>query len=307
MALIFDLETANAVFTLPRNDGCFAPDLADYLLELGESRPSVVLAFAPKAAGTYLRSAAIVATGGQLVRTVHAQGGRDASFYLPTFLLYYTAGIPARPLVTHVHMQALPANRHFITALDLKPVLMMRSIPDMLASYLDMLEDDPLSPDNWLNIEVPANYKALDDGAKADFIIDTMAPWYVSYFSTWLAFTRAEPGRVLWLDYDDFRADPAATLQSLLSHSGFARSRDECEMALAAVWDERASFRFNQGISGRGRRRFTPAQMARLKRLLAYYPELAPWTERLVPPAGRAAAIRPPSAVSPERQPSATA
>ena len=67
------------------------------------------------------------------MRTVHAQGGRDASFYLPTFLMYYAGGFPARPLVTHVHMQALPANRHFIEALDLKPVIMMRAIPDMLA------------------------------------------------------------------------------------------------------------------------------------------------------------------------------
>lgn len=284
MAFIFDIETAKAAFSLPRNDGCFSPDLADYLLELGESRPSVVLAFAPKAAGTYLRSAAIVATGGHLVRTVHAQGGRDASFYLPTFLLYYTAGIPARPLVTHVHMQALPANQYFITALDLKPVLMMRPIPDMLASYLDMLEGDPLSSDNWLNIEVPANYAALDDGAKADFMIDLMAPWYASYFSTWLSFTRAHPDRMLWLDYDGFRTDPVNALQSLLSHSGFARSRHECETALAAVWDERASFRFNQGISGRGRNRFTPAQIGRLKRLLAYYPELDGHTDQLIPP-----------------------
>ena len=56
----------------------------------------MVLAFAPKAAGTYLRSAAIAAMDGQLVRTVHAQGGRDASFYLPTFLLYYAGGYSRR-------------------------------------------------------------------------------------------------------------------------------------------------------------------------------------------------------------------
>ena len=298
MTYIFDRSTAHAAFTLPRNDGCFPPDLADYLLELGESRPSVILAFAPKAAGTYLRSAAIVATGGRLVRTVHAQGGRDASFYLPTFLLYYAAGVPARPLVTHVHMQALPANQHFIRALDLKPVLMMRSIPDMLASYLDMLESDPMSPDNWLNIAVPAHYATLDDGAKADFMIDTMAPWYASYFSTWLSFTRADPGRMLWLDYEAFRADPVSALQSLLSHSGFARSQQDCQLALAAVWEDRASFRFNQGISGRGRLRFTPAQLARLKRLLAYYPELEPWTDRLIPP---------PSGALPAQRLSATA
>src|SRR6202012_184159 len=150
-----DERLTNAVFSSPNCDGSFSPDFADYLGDLGAMRPSVVLAFAPKAAGTYLRSAAVAAVGGSFVRTVHAQGGRDAIFYLPPFLLYYAGGFPARPLVTHVHMQALPANRHFIETLDLKPVIMLRSIPDMLLSYLEMIEDDPTAPENWLNVQVP--------------------------------------------------------------------------------------------------------------------------------------------------------
>lgn len=83
-----------AIFTPLADDGGFSPNIARYLCELGQARPSVVLAFPPKAAGTYLRSAAISAVGGQLVRTVQAQGGRDATSYLPTFILYYTRGIP---------------------------------------------------------------------------------------------------------------------------------------------------------------------------------------------------------------------
>ena len=118
-AAFLDPEANSAAFSQPNHDGSFPPDFDAYLNELGQTRPpSVLLAFAPKAAGTYLRSAAIAAVGGQLVRTVHAQGGCDASFYLPTFLMYYAGGFPAEPLVTHVHMQALPANRHFIEALD---------------------------------------------------------------------------------------------------------------------------------------------------------------------------------------------
>src|SRR5215469_3206029 len=135
MTLHLDEKLANAAFSSPNCDGSFPPDFADYLNDLGAMRPSIVLAFAPKAAGTFLRAAAATAVGGSFVRTVHAQGGRDASFYLPTFLLYYVGGYPSRPLVTHVHMQALPANRHFMEALDLKPTIMIRAIPDMLASY----------------------------------------------------------------------------------------------------------------------------------------------------------------------------
>ena len=263
-------------------DGAFEPDFANYLAELGESRPSVVLVFPPKAAGTYLRSAAIVAAGGSLVRTVHAQGGRDASFYLPTFLLYYAGGFPARTMITHVHMQALPANRHFIDALGLRPVTMVRAIPDMLASYWDMLDSD-LSPDNWLNAQVPAHFGALDTAAKGDFLIDMMGPWYASYFATWFTYAEEVPERVLVLDYDAFRADPAATLERLLAHSGVARSREQCAVALEAVWEGRASFRYNRGISGRGAERFTAAQIERLRRQLSYYPNLAGRVGRLVP------------------------
>lgn len=283
MSIPFEAETVEAMFTPLLGDGVFDPDIARHLGELGQARPCVVLAFPPKAAGTYLRSAAIAAVGGQLVRTVHAQGGRDATFYLPTFLLYYGAGIPARPLVTHVHMQALAANRHFIEALDLRPVVMIRSLPDMLASYLDELEDQPLRPDKWLNIKVPDGYPGFNAEQKGDFIIEMVAPWYASFFSTWLDYAATDE-RVLFLHYDDFRADPAGVLERLLAHSRMPRSREHCQAALNETWRERAAFRYNQAVPGRGRKRFTPAQMERLRRLIGYYADLDPLVDRLIPP-----------------------
>jgi len=272
-----------AIFAPLAGDGGFSPDIAQYLCELGQARPSVVLAFPPKAAGTYLRSAAISAVGGQLVRTVQAQGGRDATFYLPTFILYYTRGIPARPLITHVHMQALAANRRFLEALDLRPVVMIRALPDMLASYLDELEDQPLRPDKWLNIKVPNGYSGFSSEQKGDFVIDMIAPWYVSFFSTWWDYAKTDT-RVLFLDYDDFRADPAANLEKVLAHSRVPRSRQQCQAALDEVWEERAAFRYNKGISGRGRTRFTSVQMDRLRRMTGYYGDLESIAERIIPP-----------------------
>ena len=284
MPSIFDPEAAEAAFAQPNNDGSFPPEQEAYLNDLGDTRLSIVLAFAPKAAGTYLRTAAITAIDGKLVRTVHAQGGRDSSFYLPVFLLYYAAGIPAETLVTHVHMQAFAANRHFIEALNLKPAIMIRSIPDMLASYADMLEPDPLSHTYWLNIAVPRNYPSLSDEAKADFMVDMMGPWYASYFATWRDYSVHAPGRVLVLNYDEFRADPVPTLMKLLAHAGLPRRPETCRAALDAVWRERTGYRFNKGVSGRGRIRLTPAQIARLARQVDYYPELAPWRDLLIPP-----------------------
>jgi hypothetical protein len=283
MGISFDIDASNAAFSPPRCDGSYAPEFASYLAALGRSRPSVVLAFAPKAAGTYLRSAACVATGGTLVRTVHAQGGRDASFYMPTFVMYYAGNYPENMMVTHVHMQALPANRHFTEALGLKPVVMIRAIPDMLASYADMLDEDPLSPDNWLNIRLPQNYASLAAEAKGDFLVQMVGPWYASYFATWMEYAAEAPERVCVLRYDDFKRDPAGCLERLLAHSGVPKSRGECQAALDIVWEARGSFRFNKGVSGRGRARFTETQIAALRQQIGFYPNLSGMIDELVP------------------------
>ncbi len=282
MNIPFDDEAIQAAFLQPACDGSFDPAFAAYLNELGRTRPSIVLAFAPKAAGTYLRSAAIEACGGQLVRTTHALGGRDASFYLPTFLNYYAHGVPARTLVTHVHMQALHANICMIEALDLKPAIMLRPIPDMLASYWDVLDADHRDHENWNNAAVPGNFDRMTREEQGDVLIQMVAPWYVSYFATWFSYGQAAPGRVLMLDYDGFRADPAATLERLMAHSGLPRTREHCQAALDAVWKERSTFRYNKGVSGRGQGRFTAAQLDRLRRMVGHYPDLAVMAERLV-------------------------
>lgn len=283
MAYELDAKAAAALFTLPRDDGSYDEDHVAYLQELGERRASIFLAFAPKAAGTFLRTAAIVAVDGQLVRVVHAQGGRDATPYMPTYILYLAGGIPDSTLVTHVHMQALPANRHFIEALDLKPAIMLRSVPDMLVSYLDMLDKEPLTPNHWLNTAIPPRFTGFSDGAKADFMIETILPWYASYFATWADFVRAAPERVCVLRYPDLHGDPVSMLERLLAHSGLPRSRKVCELSLAAVWQERGEHRFNKGVDGRGRARFSAEQLKRIAHMLFENYDLEDWRADLMP------------------------
>jgi hypothetical protein len=110
-----------------------------------------------------------------------------------------------------------------------------------------------------------------------------IAPWYVSYFSTWLDYAQGND-RVLVLTYDEFCADPAGNLEKLLAHSRLPRSREECQSALHEVWEERAIFRYNKGVSGRGRSRFTPRQIDRLRQMIHYYADLGPMAGKLIPP-----------------------
>ena len=277
-----DSTAVNAAFAQPDYDGTFRGAFADYLRALGKRRPVLLFAFAPKAAGTFLRSAAIDAVGGQLVRVVHAQGGRDAQPYLPVFITYYLGGVCEGPLVAHMHMQALPANRRFLEALGIRPVIMLRPIPDMLASYWDMLTQSEEARAEGLNCPIPAGFPEFPAAEKADFMIDMIAPWYVGYFATWLDYARERPDDVCVLKYADFVADPAAVLQTALTHADLARPREACQAALDIAWRDRGTLRFNKGSAGRGRDYFSPAHIARLSRMMRYHPVLDGWRDVLL-------------------------
>lgn len=282
MGAIIDGKAVTAVFTQPRFDGSFPSGLAEYLHAIGHRRPVLLFAFAPKAAGTFLRSAAIEAVDGQLVRITHAQGGRDAQPYLPVFINYYLGGVCDGVLVTHVHMQALPANRHLLEVLGIRPIVMLRSIPDMLASYWDMLSESAEARAEGLNCVIPDAFADFSDAQKADFMLDMIAPWYVSYFATWLEYAREEPMDVCVLRYADFVKDPAAVLETALAHADLPRTRAQCQAALDNAWEGRVELRFNKGTSGRGKDYFSPAHLARLAGMLSFYPVLAQYAAELL-------------------------
>jgi hypothetical protein len=278
----FDRLAVSAAFAQAAHDGSFDDDLAAYLSLLGTRRPVLFFAFAPKAAGTFLRTAAIEATGGQLVRIAHALGGREAQPYLPLFLQYYLGGVCDCALVAHAHIQALAGNRHFLEVFGIRPIIMLRPLADMLASYQDMLEAVPESRADGLNCVIPDAFGDFSPAQKSDFMIDIIAPWYVSYFATWIDYTQQRPDQVCVLHYADFLGDPVSVLENALAHAGLARPRAVCERALSRSWRERGALRFNRGVSGRGRAYFSPEQIERLSRMFAHHSVLDGWREKLL-------------------------
>lgn len=280
----FDEQTIRAAFAQPDNDGRFSGAFAGYLAALSANKPTVIFAFPPKAAGTFLRTAAIYAADGQLTRTVHAEGGRDAQFYLPIFLRYYAGMLGEAPLVSHVHMQALPANRRFIEAFDLNPVVMMRAIPDMLRSFGDTMHNERDTDAQGLNCPVPNAFAAYTGQRRADFLVDFVAPWYVGYYATWLEWAQQDPDRICVLRYADFREQPGRELARALTHSGIYKDEADCKISIARAWKERETLRFHRGEAGRGQDFFTPEQHARIARMLSYFPVLDEWRAELLPP-----------------------
>ena len=271
MQISLDRQAQETLFDLPTNDGAYSSEQLSYLGALGARRPAIMMAFAPKAAGTFLRAAAVAATGGDVLRVVHAQGSRDAQLYLPTLIGYYLGGFCRGPLVAHIHMQAFPANISLLEALGIRPVIMLRSIADMLASYWDML-DRSTAPNQGINCTIPPDFHTMDAARKADFMVDVIAPWYAGYYATWLDYAARTDGRVCILEYSGLRTDPAGTLKHLLEHAGTPRSFSDCQNAMDKVWADRFSLRFNEGLEGRGHQYFSYTHLERIGRLLSYYP-----------------------------------
>lgn len=288
MSAIIDSNAIHAVFARPSSDGAFEDDVLAYLNNVGAQRSILFLAFAPKAAGTFFRQAAIFALGGGLFRLAHAQGGRDGTPYLPNFMACYLDKELA-PVVAHLHMQAFAANRNFLSAFGIRPVIMLRNVPDMLASFWDMLETDPVARAEGLNCIVPDDFALWDPAQKADFMVDIVAPWYASYFASWKNFVDQAPKQVCVLRYRNFHRDPLESLHTALSHAGFTISRSICKAALDRAWSERDAFRFNKGTEGRGKTYFSAQHRGEIARKFSHYPQLDAWMPDLL---GSDAALR---------------
>lgn len=283
---LLDEKSVELVLATLSPDGQFPLEHLRTLRHLGSQRKAVVLAFPPKAAGTFFRSAIIKAVDGQLVRAVHALGGRDATPYLPVFLHYYNGGVTDKTLVAHLHMLGLPANLHLLAAFGIKPVVVERCIPDMLASYWDMLEQDAEAMLHGLNCRIPTNFRNMSSNAKADFVIDMLGPWYVNYYATWLTQFESDPNSVVLIDFRDLKNNPADTLARCLQAVGLPQSRADCEAAIIYAWDRRHDLRFNKGEEGRGEKYFRQAHINRLSRMLGHYQVLTRHRSRLLGIAG---------------------
>ncbi len=281
MLAVIDNNAIQAVFAQPAPDGAFEGDCLSYLRGLGASRSILFLAFAPKVAGTFFRQAAIQVLGGGLYRLSHAQGGRDGVPYLPNMLAYYL-NKDLSEVIVHIHMQAFGANRHFLSAFGVRPVIMLRNLPDTLASFWDMLESDPVSRAQCLNCVVPDDFVRMSRTQKADFMLDIIAPWYASYFASWKSFVDEAPKEVCVLRYRDFCQDPAQSLHAAITHAGHVVSRSRCTAAVEQVWHDRDKLRYNKGKQGRGQDYFSAAQIAELTRKLSHYPQLNAWMPDLM-------------------------
>ena len=147
----------------------------------------------------------------------------------------------------------------------LKPVVLVRSLPDAIVSMRDhirregrtgpIFRDDPHSA-------------ALDDATLEEMIVRFRAPWYVNFYMSW----RNEPG-TLMISYEELAADPERILRNIVDFAGLAADDRAVARAVAEVQGRRES-RFNVGVAGRGAK-LRPHLLRELVALFDFFPEAA--------------------------------
>lgn len=277
------------LFIQPSIHGDYPPHIVEQVARLRRARPYIFLVFPPKCGGTFIRDVLGRACGAGLSRPGHALGGRDVTPYLPTLAIQLLSPTGPACLMTHAHMIGHHANIQLLNLFGIKPVVMKRSIPDMLCSFSDMVEQEATDASggyNWsllCGVPTDPSFLGLSKDARRDFLVFHQAPWYIQFYASWLRAARARRIDVHWTSFEDFRADPVAAITGILDFYGLAHLSASVPKLVEEAEASKGRLRFNRGVSGRGLAFLTPEHLAHLHRLAAGYPDIDFVAEKLLP------------------------
>lgn len=281
--------TVQLIFAQPTAHGDFPPELVRQVAQIRNKKPYLFLAFPPKCGGTFIRDVLGKAVGAGLTRPGHSFGGRDVSPYLPTFALQTLSPTGPAAFMTHAHMIAYYANVQTLSLFGIKPVVMKRSIPDMLRSFYDQFQRESYNPDGsvsrtlFCGVYGGTRQPQLSEAEKKDFFIHHQAPWYIQFYASWYGAAREGLLPVHWTSYEVFRQDPQGVITEILRFYGLSSRAHLVPDLLKQAEENKARLRFNKGVPGRGAEFFEPRHIAHLHKLAAGYPEVDFVGEGLLP------------------------
>lgn len=148
--------------------------------------------------------------------------------------------------VTQQHTKATKNNIELLLKYNIKPVVLVRNIYDVLLSHYDHVEnDDHHQPVGFIHKE----YFSLSYNEKMRFLIEMHLPWYFNFFLSWREVSNDM--ETLWVTYEQLFADQEKTIQRILGYYSLDANPDRILSALQIVKEENT--RFNKGIIGRGK------------------------------------------------------
>lgn len=240
--------------------------LTDYAADLapGDIAQRIFVACMPKSGSTFLNLTLSVLTGWRETFLTFAFLQNEEEIYLPNLV-----AAARQNTVTQQHCRATEPNIQLLQAFDIRPVIQVRNLFDVVVSYTDFYDGGAT-----FNSFFRGRWEGLDRPRRFDLIIDNWMPWYLSFYASWMDVSSSGRLDCHIVHYEDLHRDKPSVLKAIADFYDLGKSPAECQAAVDLIDSDRGQTRYNKGVIGRGTTELNDAQKARIRDLASYYPDI---------------------------------
>ena len=228
----------------------------------------LVLAAMPKSGSTFLSHTLCALTGYRHYYLACAYDNIEQEIYLPRVIDGFGSGT-----VVQQHFKANRPNLDVLNRFDIKPVVIVRNIFDLVASIRDHLVKERL--DNLPAVYPSEDFMSLSAARQLDFVIDMVVPWYITYYVSWYQAEKQKQIRFQWVVYEELVVDWGAGVRRVLDFFGIEKSDTAIARAIEITRAKpKEQTRLNVGVPGRACTLLSSSQRERIAHLTEYYPNV---------------------------------
>lgn len=228
----------------------------------------LVLAAMPKSGSTFLSHTLCALTGYRHYYLACAYDNIEQEIYLPRVIDGFGRG-----RVVQQHFKANGPNLDVLNRFNIKPVVVVRNIFDLVASIRDHLLNERL--DNLPAVYTTDDFQGFSPSRQLDFVIDMVVPWYITYYVSWYQAEKQKEICFLWMTYEELVADWSAGIRRILDFFGMQKPDVAIARAIQATTAKpKERTRLNVGVPGRASALLSDSQRERIVRLTQYYPDV---------------------------------
>jgi hypothetical protein len=219
----------------------------------------------PKSGSTFLALAMSKLTGFPYITLARGTERNDQNLYLPYLIDSYSTST-----ITNSHVRATSPNIELIQQFNVRPVVMVRNIFDIVVSIRDHFHGEGFA---FPTIYCNEKFKEMDEESQFDFIIELGIPWYFNFYVSWYEVKNRNLIDTLWISYEEAIEDWNATLNKIAEFYGISKSEKEITRALnTTLKKKKKDIRFNKGVAGRGITALSDEQKEKIVNFARFYP-----------------------------------
>ena len=205
--------------------------------KLFPSRTHILLATFPKSGSTYLLTLLSNINNISRVTLVTNYDRREQELSLERLIFLHHKNYVARH-----HTRFSKPTEQLISDFNLKPIVLVRNIFDIIESVIDHLHKEGLT---MPMAYVPDDFLKWDRNFARNFIVDMMIPWYFNFYVSWYHYDEK-----LLVTYEKMIPNTFDTLKEIVSFCNIHATSRDIENSIDNATNQ--STRKNVGRSGRG-------------------------------------------------------